>query len=307
MLNILILGGTGFIGKNIIDFYENNSNVNLFILTRSKTDNYKSELKNINYFEGQLDNLELLQQQILSNRINKIVHLVSDLVPSSTTEDYYKSISNIIIPTYKIIDFIAGMDITFYFFSSGGTIYGKSNETLTETNDLKPINNYGYSKLMIENYLKFKSNQSNLKYVILRPSNVYGKHQRFEGNQGFIPIVIKKIFNESEITIWGDGNIVRDYINIEQVTFILDRLLKSTISNEVFNVSSALGYTLLEVINIIESNLNKKAKIKFEPKRAIDAEKVILDNSKIIAIFGKKNLSIEQGIKNQVLDFLSIV
>ena len=100
---------------------------------------------------------------------------------------------------------------------NGGTINGnhKINGVYIETDKLKPINYYGLSKLQLEELIKFECANKSLNYLILRPSNPFGRFQNIFGKQGLIPVVIGKVLNNEVIDIWGDGSIIRDYIPIE--------------------------------------------------------------------------------------------
>lgn len=309
MKNILLLGGTGFIGKNIIEFYSNDFEVNLVVLTRNfnEIDLKDINLDRITLIKGSIFDYDFVTNLIFDYQINTIIHLVSGLIPSSSVDDFYRSMDDVVISTFKLIDFIADMDIKFVFFSSGGTIYGEAKEVIKETNILNPINNYGFSKLIIENYIRFKSNTTALDYIILRPSNVFGKHQRFEGNQGFISIAINKVYQEIPIDIWGDGNTVRDYIHINDVVDILKKLLDNGFSNESINLSSGIGYSLLQILSVIEKKLNKRAILNFNIKRVIDADKVVLDNSKLLRIVSHKFVDINDGIENQVNNYMTLL
>nr|WP_315223157.1 NAD-dependent epimerase/dehydratase family protein [uncultured Flavobacterium sp.] len=309
MFNILLLGGTGFIGKNIIESFESESDYNLIIVSRNARliDSSFFTDKNVEIVLGSIKDYNLIEKIILDYKVNVVFHLVSSLIPSSSQTDFYSSLEDVIVPTFKLIDFIATRDIKFIFFSSGGTIYGNSNGLIKEDTQLNPINNYGYSKLTIENYIIYKSNISSLNYIILRPSNVYGKYQSFNGNQGFISVAINKIHNDQVIHIWGTGKTIRDYIHVDDLTAILKKIVTNSISNNSFNLSTGIGFSLLEIISIIENNLNKKAVLSFDCERIIDANSVILDNSKILEIIDHDFINIQEGIKSQINHFNTTV
>lgn len=309
MKNILLLGGTGFIGKNIIELYLTNSDVNVIVIARNvkiiEEDYLKS--KNIKFIEGSITNFDFIAKTIIDFNVNVVIHLISSIISSSSIEEFYVGIDNFVIPTFKLIDFIAGKDIKLVFFSSGGTIYGNNHDVIIEATKLNPINNYGYSKLIIENYIQLKSNTTNLNYIILRPSNVYGKHQAFYSNQGFISVAINKIYHDLPIDIWGDGNTIRDYIDVVDVALILQKLLDSSISNVTLNLSTRKGFTLLEIISIIENNLKKQAFVNFKGKRIVDASTIILDNTKLLEIINHDFIDINVGVRNQINYFTTIL
>lgn len=309
MHNILLLGGTGFIGKNIIESFSTDRNCNLIVLTRSSLFIEKELFfaPNVTLVTGEFKNIDFIKDIIDQYDINVIIHLISSLIPSSSDEVFYDGIQNIIIPTFKLIDFIANKKIKFIFFSSGGTIYGNAISIIKETNNLNPINNYGHSKLMIENYINLKKNNSAIDYIVVRPSNVYGKYQSFDGNQGFISVAINKISNGIPIEIWGDGNSVRDYIHVNDVVFIINKLINQSVSNVTLNISTGIGKSLIEIITLIEKRTRKKAIINFNSKRGVDANAVVLDNSKLQFLLTQKNITVEEGIELQIEYFNTIV
>lgn len=309
MLNILILGGTGFIGKNIIESFENDTDYNIIVVSRNTklVDDSFFINKKVKIVFGSIRDYNFIEKIILDYKVNVIFHLVSSLIPSSSQVDFYNSLDDVIVPTFKLVDFIATRDIKLVFFSSGGTIYGNSTYSIKENTTLNPINNYGYSKLIIENYIRYKSNISPLSYIILRPSNVYGKYQSFNGNQGFISVAINKIQNDKVINIWGTGKTIRDYIHVDDLTAILKKILVKHISNSSFNLSTGIGFSLLEIIKIIENNLNKNAILSFNSERIVDANSVILDNSKILDIIDHNFISIQEGINSQINHFKTTI
>lgn len=306
MKNILLLGGTGFIGKNIIEFYINDLDVNLILVTRniSNVDTRLFLFERIAVKIGSISDIDFIKNIVIDCRINVIIHLVSNLIASSSDDEFYEGMDNVVIPTFRLIDFIANKEIKLLFFSSGGTVYGNSTSRIDESALLNPINNYGFSKLLIEDYIYFKRNNSQLNCVIIRPSNVYGNFQSFVGNQGFISVAINKIFNSEAIEIWGDGNSIRDYIHIDDVVEVIHKLLCHSISNTTLNLSTGVGKSLLDIIAIIEKNLDKKAIIHFNNKRNVDANTVILDNSKLVRTIPQQFIDVEEGIKKQINHFM---
>lgn len=309
MYTILLLGGTGFIGKNIIESFAKDKNYNIIVVTRNPCliDDPLFLESNITIETGTLVDTDFIKNVIIKHDVNVIIHLLSSLIPSSSDTDFYDGMNNIIIPTFKLIDFIANKNIKFLFFSSGGTIYGNAISVINENTALNPINNYGFSKQIIEDYLRYKSNSCSLDCIVLRPSNVYGKYQSFDGNQGFISVAINKIFSEIPIEIWGDGNAVRDYIHIDDVVYVVKKIVSQSVTNVTLNLSTGIGKSLLEIIILIEKHMRKNAIIHFNTKRPVDATTVILDNSELLALIPHQFISVDEGIKNQINYFNTVL
>lgn len=298
MKNILLLGGNGFLGKN---FIEKSLTQDCFIiLLNRKQEAIDIEFMtdhNIKVVEGELCEIELIKNLIIDYAIDVVIHLVSTLIPSSTLEDFHDDMVSVIHPTFKLIDFLTLTEVQFIFFSSGGTIYGKSNKPLAESHKLSPINYYGYSKLMIEQYIQYKRRISGLKYLIIRPSNIFGPHQRLNNKQGFIAVATKKILEQQEIEIWGDGKTIRDYLQVSDLIDALYNILKINLSEEIINIGSGQGHDLLEIIFIVENILNKKANILFRDKRAVDVEFMVLNIEKLKSLINFTPMSINTGIQ----------
>jgi len=298
MENILLLGGNGFIGKNIVDKFLGSES--LIVLLNRKQDPLDSNLLlncNVKVVEGELSDIELIKETIVIHKIDIVIHLVSSLIPSSNLDDFHDDLVSVVFPTFKLIDFLDKNRVKFVFFSSGGTIYGNSNRPLQEIHKLSPINYYGYSKLMIERYIQFKSRTGKLIFLIIRPSNVFGKHQKINTKQGFIAVATRRILEGNVIDIWGDGKTVRDYINISDVVDALDELLKINLCNEVINIGSGKGTDLLEIVSISEKCVNKKAKIVYREKRTVDVDYMVLNIDKIKSMVSFNPRPVEDGIK----------
>lgn len=296
MKNILLIGGNGFIGKNIIEKFLP-CGYNITLLNR-KTDDLSGILnfRELNIVEGELKNTELFKKIIINRKVDTIVHLASSMIPSSTIDDYYHELQNVVIPTYELLDLISELKIKFVFFSSGGTIYGGSDLPLQENHALNPINYYGYSKLICEQYIQFKNRTKGLKYLILRPSNAFGKYQPFRHDQGFITAAINKILRDEIIEIWGNGEAVRDFIEVQSIVDILHELLNLDICNEIVNTGSGKGYNLLEVLRIIENILGRKAKVHFSRKRKVDVDTMVLDITKLKSLMNYNPGPLEESI-----------
>jgi UDP-glucose 4-epimerase len=185
------------------------------------------------------------------------------------------------------------------FLSSGGTVYGNPTETPTrETHPLRPISSYGIVKVAIENYLFMYEMLNKMKPVILRPSNPYGPRQGHFQTQGVISTFLKSIRSDKELFVWGTGDIVRDYIYIDD---LVELCYQASISDRcgVFNVGSGRGTSINEIIGIISRITNINADAKFYPQRAVDVQKIVLDISKTTETFKwAPKISLEEGIRD---------
>ncbi len=302
--NVLIIGSTGFIGKNILEYFLNNYNIVLLVRDASKVIPPFDDIKSINIVEADLKDMVIVKEVTQKYNIHVVIHLASNLIPSSSKDDFNKEMNEIILPTYKLLEYLSKKNIKIIFFSSGGTIYGKVQESkIAESHLLQPINYYGYSKLMIENYIQFLNRTKNLSYLIFRPSNVYGKYQRLEAKQGFISVSIGKILSNQAIEIWGNGETIRDYVNVKDVAILTRELINMNINNEVINIGSSVGISLNEIVNLLQKKVDKKIKIEYKNSRSVDVDKMVLDITKLNSYINYKFKNIEDGI-SEFLEYI---
>ena len=183
------------------------------------------------------------------------------------------------------------------FFSSGGTVYGNQEvQPITEDAVPVPINHYGNLKLCIENTMRTFNFQMKKNMLIARISNPYGPGQDYHKGVGFIDAAIKHTIAGETIEIWGDGNVVRDYIYIDDLCRMLYALIEYHGDTEVFNLSSNTGVSQNDIVDILKQ-IDPAVKVAYKPGRSVDAKKIILDNSRIHSICDFEMVSIEEGIK----------
>lgn len=307
-INILFIGGAGFIGSSLINRFIVNDNYNLFILEpeRSNKDRIKPFLDRITVFQGDLRDSTMILDILVNSKINIVVHLVSTLIPGSSLSHFQNEMNDILIPTMNLMELCAKGNIELVYFSSGGTIYGNSETGIHDERVKKePISYYGLSKNIGEEMIKFEHRHSKLNYLILRPSNPYGFGQDIYGKQGLIAVSIGKLLNNEPLTVWGDGNSVRDYIYIDDLADAVYELIDKKVLNKVINIGSGKGYSVNDIIKILSSVVNKDIKVEFFPSRGVDVESLVLDISKLKSLISFNPRSIEVGINTFVSQILN--
>ena len=117
--------------------------------------------------------------------------------------------------------------------------------------------------------------------------------------QGVIPVFLSRIIQNQKIEIWGDGEVTRDYIYIKDAVDLLVKSLNYQSKNKVFNLSSAKGYSLKELLKIMISITGSKPEVTFKEGREIDVPVSILDNALAKEAFNWKPVTdINTGINN---------
>lgn len=295
-LNILVIGGTGFLGSCLVSrLLKEGSAVKVF--SRGNSKSIQTHV-NVEYIEGDIIKNDKLNS--LFNKIDYVYYFASTTNPKSSENDLIFDLSSNLIPFISILNKCVENNIKkFIFCSSGGTVYGNSNKIpLSENSLCKPISSYGLVKLNMEFYIKYFNRKYNLSYDILRLSNPYGVNNSSKSLSGIIPTYIKNIISDNEIKVYGNGEIVRDYIYIEDFIDLNLKLLNTKEKNNIMNVGSGNGISILELIKKIESVVGKKARIEYLPKRDFDVDKNVLKITKARDIYGwEPKISLNEGIK----------
>lgn len=302
MRKILLIGGAGFIGSNLVRHFLKNDDFETYVIEPEK-----ANVERLNDIDDQvtiiradLKDILYLNEIICENNIDVVIHLVSNLLPRSTLEDYQNEMNDLILPSMNIMRICSKLDILFVYISSGGAVYGNgSSMTCKETDKLEPISYYGQSKCFMEQTITFENRCSGLRYLILRPSNPYGHGQNLYGNQGLIAVSIGKILKHEPITVWGDGSLIRDYIYIDDLCECIYELIVRNIYNEIINIGSGIGYSVKKIIDILEDIVGVSMNIEYIKGRNVDVNSVVLSIEHLLSILPikidkdiRKNISI---------------
>lgn len=250
-----------------------------------------------------LDAQEVGQVACLVDRhqIDCVINLVSALLPSSPFEALAREIHEITIPGFRLLNELADRSVRYVYFSSGGTVYGAHEAGKPSEDDLTlPINHYGFAKLIYEEYVSLLARTQGLNYLIIRPSNPYGPFQSPKRKQGLIAVAVDRIIRGEEIEIWGDGSVVRDYIWVKDLTGAVTNLMEVSSWGQTYNVGAGVGYSVNQVIALIESIVGKKARLVYKPARAVDAHEIVLNISKIKGVVRYDPLDLRGGLERYV-------
>ena len=282
-MNVLIIGGNGFIGSHLIDhLLENKHKVRVFDISCEK---FREPLPNVDYRISKLDNIPELYEAMLG--IDIVFHLASASVPSTSNVDQIADVNNNLIPTLNILNLMNRLGIKkIVYFSSGGAVYGNTGlPMITEDAPLNPISSYGILKATIEHYIYLYNRLHNLKYLIVRPSNPYGPRQGHFIAQGVISTFMKRVYEGETLSVFGDGLASKDYIYIKDFVSILYKLVEHE-AEGIFNLGSGTGTSINSIIEEVNSITGITSAVDYTPQKAYDVSNFILDISKLKSIVG---------------------
>lgn len=297
-MKCLILGGGGFIGTHLVDtLLEHQHEVRVFDRPNLKVSARYSKRENIEWFEGDFLNIEDISRAMKGCDI--LFHLAWSTLPKSSNENIVYDCETNLVATLRLLDAACKYNIKkVVFTSSGGTVYGLPCELpIKETHPTEPIVPYGITKLTVEKYLKLYKTINNLDFTVLRIANPFGERQQLTSAQGAVTIFLAKALKGETIEIWGDGNVVRDYIYIKDVAEALLKAMDYKGSFDVFNIGSGYGRSLNDIVSAIESLLERPVSCRYLPSRKFDVPANVLDISRANTSLGwAPKTSFEQGL-----------
>lgn len=298
---VLIIGGTGFIGRHLIQACLE-SGMALRIADVAPNSEGRAAMGG-EYFQGDYRAQGFLDQ-VLSG-MDMVVHLVHDSMVLNLDCNMESEFERNIQPAIRLMDACCKHNIRkLLFISSGGTVYGRSTEgqPIAEEACTSPISLYGTSKLMVEKIGFLYQVQKNLPFIVARPGNAYGPGQQPFRGQGFIATAMASALQGRPLNIFGDGGVVRDYIHVRDLANALVALLMRGKVGEAYNVSTGHGTTLRDLLDdyivpiIAEAGYNLD--IHYAPPRGVDVPYNVLANGKIVsATEVAPRISLEAGLR----------
>lgn len=295
-MRILVTGGAGFIGSNIVDkLLENDHDV--VVLDNLATGNIENiKDKNVEYIADSIldDNLNL-------SDIDVVIHHAAQInVRTSVDKPIYDGDVNI-LGTINILEKMRKYDVKkIIFASSGGAVYGEPQYLpVDEKHPINPMSPYGLSKFCGEEYIKLYSRLYGIKYAILRYSNVYGERQDPRGEAGVISIFIDKILNNERPTIFGDGTQTRDFVYVGDVCDANLMALKWK-NNETVNIGTSNETSVNKLFNIIAKELNFKETPIYDKPREGEVYRISLNIDRAKELGWEPKVSLEEGIKRTI-------
>lgn len=296
------MGATGFIGRNLLMRLYKDPDCEITCFSRHAA-TLQEQFPRAKVVEG-VYNASLDFDSITKDQ-DCAYQLISTTYPATSNKNIQKEISDNIVAAVNFLEACVKNKVKkVVFISSGGTVYGKTfTVPIKEDTVTNPINSYGIQKLTIEKLLYLYNYMYNLDYRIIRLANPYGPYQRVHSGLGVISIFINKAINNEPIRVFGDGNIIRDYIYIDDVISGIINIANYNGSEHIFNLGSGKGLSINEIVDEIEYVLNHTLIVEHVPGRKVDVPVNILDMSRYNNEIGKISYTpLELGIK-KTIDF----
>jgi len=267
---ILVTGGAGAIGSNLVNTITSNNNV---IVVDDLSSGYESNLKkseNLIFVLGSILNESVLKKAF-SFRPEIVIHLAALFANQNSVDHPENDLSVNALGTLKVLQSSIKSKIIKFLYCSSSCIYGNFNKLLSEDMIASNLDTpYAISKLTGEKYVSYFCNNYGMDTVTLRFFNSFGPGEYPGKYRNVIPNFIYQALNNKPFYITGSGKETRDFNYVENT---IQAILLSCIhgkQGETYNVGSGKETQIYELAKIIIELTKSRSEIKFKPRRNWD-------------------------------------
>jgi len=279
MQTALVTGGAGFIGSNLVKLLLNKQ-----IKVRVLDDLSSGYLKNltgldVEFIHGDICDSELVEQA--ANNVDTIFHLAASVGRQKSLNNPQRDAEVNFIGTTNVLEAARKNGVRRIVNTSSAAIFGELvTMPIAEDHPISPDSPYGVSKLAAEKQALCYAGLYNMTVVCLRYFNVYGKNQRFDAYGNVIPIFANRIYSHQPLTIYGDGEQTRDFVNVKDVA--LANYLSATVAKTsgVYNIGSGSSITINSLAKMMIEISGVNVPIDYAPVRPADVRHCRADINK---------------------------
>ena len=276
---ILVTGGAGFIGSFVVSelLKEDVGKVIIYDnLARGEMSYIEEQLKDprCEFFRGDLREIDLLTTAM--EGCDYVIHLAAMWLLHC--KDYPRTAFDVNIQgTFNVLEACVNNNVKRLVYSSSASVYGDAVEVpMTEDHPFNNRNFYGASKIACEAMCRAYYDRYGLNYVGLRYMNVYGPHQdQTAAYTGVVPIMLNKIDANESPEINGDGTQAYDFIYVEDVARSNVLAVKSSATDEFYNVGSGIQTSIKELCDLILMLKQSNLEVTYRPYSDDDARSMV--------------------------------
>ena len=306
--NVILTGGCGFIGSNVLNYlsgkYPNVTFINIDRVDYCSSVHNVDDNPNVIFIKEDLRHINLLEVMEKYD-VDTIMHFAAQTHVDNSFFNAQLFIEDNVIATVNILKNVATYGkIKRFIHVSTDEVYGES--TLdeagnTEYQHLNPTNPYSASKASAEYFVKSFSKCFNIPFIITRGNNVYGPRQYPEK---LFPKFITKLLNCEKCPIHGKGNNLRNFIYVDDVSRAFETILLHGKLGEIYNIGGLDEFSVLEVTKLLIKKMKPNEKISdhiiFIGDRPWNDGRYAINSDKLIDLGWKVETSFEDGVNKTI-------
>src|SRR3989338_640211 len=295
-MKVIVTGGAGFIGSNIVDELVRQGEEVIVIddLSSGKEENLNKKAR---FYKQDIREFESLKRIFERERPEAVLHLAAQVNVRKSYENPLEDLAINVVGSVNVFELCKLFKVDKVVMSStGGALYGDDCEIQTpEDAQKKQTSAYGCAKSCIENYLEYYHRMFGLNYCILRYANVYGPRQNPFGGAGVIAIFLKAMLTGKEPVIYG-GVQTRDFVFVKDVVKANILALRKEVNTSV-NIGTGKETDIIEIFNRLNKYFDGKIVAKYEKGCEGEQKRSCLDCGKAKLVLGwAPESSLEEGL-----------
>ena len=278
--NILVTGGSGFIGSNFIhNFLENNPNSNVYNLDKlTYAGNNNNHLKIANnqkytFVHGDICSKDTVSNLLKDQNIDAIINFAAESHVDRSINGPLDFINTNILGTFNLLQcslnhFNQTKKLLFVHISTD-EVYGSldiKDDSFTEKNQYKPNSPYSASKASSDHLVRAWHHTFGLPVITTNCSNNYGP---FQFPEKLIPLTIINALSNKPIKLYGDGTNIRDWLYVKDHCNAIEAVMKNGVVGDVYNIGGLNEKTNIEIVSLICDILDKIKRKKSSYKELI--------------------------------------
>lgn len=304
-MNVLVTGGTGYIGSHtVIELLNKGYNPILIDNLSNSREEVVQSIEDITGKRVDFFNIDLCRKKTLEKffsvyKIDAIIHFAAFKAVGESVHDPLRYYRNNLLSLVNLLEIVQEKQLDNFVFSSSCSVYGQATQQpVTEKTPLQKAESpYGNSKKIGEEILADVLRNANFKAMTLRYFNPGGAHSSallgeypLQAPNNLVPVITQTAIGKREsMTVFGDnystpdGTCIRDYIHVEDIAKAHVAAIDYLIQNKnkqaltILNLGSGTGHSVLDAIHAFEKVTGKKVNYSIGPRREGDIEKVWAD------------------------------
>lgn len=295
-MKILVTGGAGFIGSNIVDamIERGHQVVVLDNLSTGRRENVNPKARLV---EADITG-DYIEELMLAENFDVVNHHAAHMeLRASIDKPVYDANTNV-LGTVRILDAARKSNVGHIVLASTTAIFGEQQYfPATESHPIIPLSAYGASKASAENYAEYYRTAHNMSIACLRYTTVYGERQNPNGESGVVAIFLQKFMRKEQATIHGSGEQTRDYLYVADVVDA-NNLAHEHRLNGNYIVASGTEVSVNQIVDQLRTWMPNSVSTINGPPKIGDAQRTNCSAQKLTEATGwHAKVSIQEGLK----------
>lgn len=259
MNRLLITGGCGFIGSNLIAHLQANGGPEIRVFDNESLGSRAHIAEfDVEFVAGDIRDETAIADAVKG--VDAVVHLAADTRVIDSIEDPSHNFDVNVRGSFNVFTAMRAAGVTrVVSASTGGAILGEATPPVHENIPPRPLAPYGASKLAVEGYCSAFNGSYGFSATSLRFSNIYGPRSYHKGS--VVAAFLKRVMADKEVIVYGDGKQIRDYVFVEDICRGIEQAL-TTGSPDVYQLGSGKPTTLNALIELLQDAVGTQRKIR---------------------------------------------